>query len=114
MPGPGQGRQKQAFAPEQDILEAWDQLDVELNCRVHDADMASMDEQPFSVGEVALDDFARQVKKDRAGAAHLLQDEALAAEKPGADALLPSNLQRHRFFRAQEGLLAADQRLAGR
>ena len=47
------------------------------------------------------------------GPGHLLQDEPLAAEEAGAKLALPSDLEGHRFFGAEEGLLAADQALAG-
>ena len=77
------------------------------------ADMAGVDQQPLARREIALDEFARQVEPDDAGAGHLLQDEAVAAEEAGAHALLPGELQRHRFLRDEERLLAADQRLAG-
>ena len=75
--------------------------------------MTGMDKEPLVLREVALDDLAREVEEDRAGAAQLLQDEALAAEEAGADALLPGDRQRYRFLGAQKGFLAADHRLAG-
>jgi len=51
-----------------------------------------VDQQSFAGGDVALDDFAGQIQKDRAETAHPLQDEALAPEKPRADPLVPGNL----------------------
>src|SRR5207302_6578626 len=88
-------------------------LNVELDLRVHRANMPGVDEEPLAGGEIALDDLARQVEEGGAGPAHPLQDEPFAAEETGADALLPGDLQGHRFFGAHERLLAADHRLAG-
>src|ERR1051325_8734341 len=93
MPRPGQHREEQALAAEQHVLKAGDPLDVELHARVDRTDMPGMDEEPLAGREIALDDLAREVEKRGAGTAHLLQDKALAAEKPGADALLPGDLQ---------------------
>ena len=75
--------------------------------------MPGMHEQPLARREIALDDLAREVEKCRPGAAHLLEDETLAAEKAGADALLPGVFEADRLFGAEKRLLAADHSLAG-
>jgi hypothetical protein len=53
--------------------------------------MAGMNQEPLAGRQIALDDLAGQIEERRAGAGDLLQDEALAAEKAGADALLPGD-----------------------
>ena len=51
--------------------------------------MAGVDEQPLAGREIALDQFAREIEPDDAGAGDLLQDEPVAAEEAGAEPLLP-------------------------
>ena len=58
------GREKEAFAAEEDVLEAGHELDVELDRRILHADMAGMDEKPFARRQIALDDLAREVEED--------------------------------------------------
>ena len=76
--------------------------------------MAGMDQQLLAGRQVLFHDLAREVEPDRAGAADLLQGEALAAEEAGPEPALPGELQGHRLLRAKERLLAADQGFAGR
>src|ERR1700722_2784301 len=113
MAGAGEGGEEQAFAAEQDVLEALHHLDVEADGRLEHADMAGMDEQAFAGRQIALDHFAGKIEPDDARAGDLLQDEAVAAKEAGAQALLPGKLKRHRFLRDEERLLATDERLAG-
>src|SRR5580698_3251022 len=78
------------------------------------ADVPGVHQQLLAGAQGLGHHFAREVEEHRAGAGHLLQDEARAAEEARADALLPGQFDGDRFLRAQERLLAADQRLAGR
>src|SRR5260221_10432084 len=106
--------EEQALAAEQNIAEAAHHLDVEPDAGSLDADMADMDEQHVIGPEVLFDDLAGEIEPDGAGPRHLLQDEALATEEAGTEALLEREFQRHRFLGAEKRLLAADQAFASR
>src|SRR5271163_280953 len=113
MPRTGERRQEQAFATEQDVLEATDHLNVEADAGLEHADMAGVDEQPFARREIAFDQFAGEIEPNNSRPRDLLQNEALAAEETGAEPFLPGEFERDRFLRDEEALLPADQRLAG-
>ncbi len=80
--GAGQGGEKQAFAAKQDVLEALHHLNVEADAGLEHADMAGVNQQALARREIALDHLAGKIEPDHAGAGHLLQDKAVAAEEP--------------------------------
>ena len=59
--------------------------------------MPGVHEQPLAGREVALDQFAGEVEPDDAGAADLLQDEAVAAKEARANPLLPGDFEADHF-----------------
>src|SRR5947209_3098403 len=77
--------------------------------RLLHADMPGMDAQPLTGGQRFLNHLARQIEEDRTRTGHTLEDEAFAREESRAQPLLKRDVERHRIFRAEEGLLAADQ-----
>ena len=86
-----EGREEQPLAAEQDVLEARHHLDVEADRRLHDADMAGVDEETLARCETAVHHLAGQIEPDHARSAHALEDEALAAEEAGTEALGPGD-----------------------
>src|SRR6185503_972627 len=100
--GAAKDRVEQPLAPEQHRLDAAHELDVVVDARLHGHDAARVHAQRLAGGEGALLERAARVHEAPAVALELLEDEALAAEQPGAEALRERDADRHALRRAQE------------
>src|SRR5882672_8855449 len=104
-----QGREEQAFAPEQRGLQAAHELDVVGDARHQADEAAGIHAQRLARGERALLEHAARVHEHPAVAGQPLHDEALAAEQADAEALVEGDPERHALGGAQERILLADQ-----
>ena len=75
------------------------------------ADMPGMDPQSLAASERLFDDLTRQVQPHGSRPGHALKDEAFASKDAGAQTLLKHDVETDCAFGAEEGFLAADDRL---
>ena len=108
----GQAREEQAFAAEQDALDAADLFDIEVHAAGQGHHAAGIHLQGLAGLELAFDHGAAGVHEHQTITIELLHDEALATKQAGQDLLLEEDADLHAFGRAQEGILLADDRAA--
>ena len=107
--GAAQRREEQTFAAEERRFDFADGLDVVLHRRLEGHDAAGVHAQRFADAELLLDDGAARVNERPSVALQALHDEALAAEKTGADLLVERDADAHALRGAEEGILLRDQ-----
>ena len=105
-----QRREEQALAAEQRGLDAAHHLDVVVHARLHRHDAAGVHAQRLAGGERASPRACRRrARSTSRRPVSRSQDEALAAEQPGAEALGERDAERHALGGAQERVLLRDQ-----
>ena len=80
-------------SPPKNVLDALDAVELERDAGVEHPDVAGVDPDRLPRRELVLDDLAVELDPGVAGARHLLEDEAGAAEETGADLLLEPDRQ---------------------
>lgn len=112
--GAPQGREEQAFAPEQRGLDLAHVLNIEVDARLIGDHASRIDPQRLSGRELAFQDGAAGVHEHHAVAVELLHDETLAAEETRTQASLEGDPQRHAACGAKKGIALRDQHGARR
>src|SRR5262249_37878418 len=107
--GSGQRGEEQSFATEQGGLETADELDVVVDARLEADDAAGVDAQDLAGCQRALLEHAAGVDERPSVALQALEDEALAAEQTGAEALRERDADAHTLGRDQERVLLREQ-----
>src|SRR5690606_20557674 len=108
-PRAGQRREEEAFAAEERVLEAADELDVVRDRGWERDDAAGVDADRLAGGEVAADDGPAGVDEGESVAREPLQDEALAAEEPRAQLAGEGDLDLDTVRGAEERVLLAEE-----
>ena len=108
LPRPLQRGQEQPLAAEEHGLQVARHLDVVVQGGREGDDAAGVDADGLAL-QLLLDDRAAGVDEGQAVALQALQDEALAAEQAGAEALGEGDADAGAQGGAQEGVLLAQQ-----
>src|SRR5688572_23259841 len=106
--GAGEGGEEEAFAAEEGVFEAADELDVEGDAWGEADDAAGVDLEGVAGAEVAFHERAAGVDECDAVAGEALHDEAFAAEESDADLFLEGDADLGALGGAEEGVLLAD------
>ena len=107
LTGAGESRQEEAFAAEERVGEAADELDVVVDVGVKCHQAARVDAQGLACGQVFFDARPASVYEGSAITLKALQDETLTTEDAGANTLGERDLDLDAVRRAQEGILLA-------
>ncbi len=105
---PLQQGEEQAFAAEERVLEAADELDVVVHALLESHQATRINAQALAALQGAFDHRAAGVDEGQAVALQTLQDETLAAEEAGAQALVEGHGDVDAVGAAEVGVLLAE------
>ena len=100
----GELGEKDAVPAEELVADPGHRRQLEVDCRLEQAEMAGVGSQLLSRLEVELDDLTVQLDEGTAFAGQLLQEEPLAAEDADAELLLHEQRQVDAFLTADEAV----------
>ena len=111
--GTGDDGVNEALAAQQHVLHAFDHLHVHGAGLIHNSQYAGIAYELLAGGKVIILTEAVHLQEYQAGAGDLLHYKALAANKTGPQLLLEVHGELYAVGSAKEGVLLADNALAG-
>ncbi len=111
--GTGNNSIKQAFAAEQDILHAWNRLDIHIAGCLHGGQMSGINNNLLARLQIVFDYMSVKFCKDDALPADPLHDKSLSSKQARTYFLAEMYGERNPCFAGKEGFLLEDHVIAG-